>query len=258
MLPGMTDLRGNVRNTGAVVIFSTGPTIPSSKLAGLVFNWITGTPAPRALVEARPATDTSTVYVTLADSAGVFLLQTLTPGSYRVRGILDDNNNKGLDPRESWDTTTVTIADAASVELYPFPHDSVGARLASIGLRDSVTLELVFDHPIDIKQTVTPADISIKTPDSASIRIVSVTKPELPVDTTAIRVARPSRPIPSNSLLLHIGTPIKQRTTVRVRTIAIRGLDGVAYTSDRVETLTPLPPPGTPPPSAPLRVRIPR
>ena len=249
MLPGMSDLRGNVRNTGAVVIFSTGPTIPNSTLSGIVFNWLTGALAPRAFVEARPTTDTSTVFVTVADSTGAFLLPTMAPGQYRVRAILDGNNNKGLDPREEWDTATVALTNSARVELYPFPHDSVGARLASIGLRDSVTLELVFDHPIDVNQHFAPASVSIKTSDSASIPIVSITKPELLRDTTAAVGPRPSRPIPSNSLLVGIGTPIRQKTTVRVRTMEVRGLDGVAFTSDRVEALTPAPPP--PPPGAP-------
>jgi hypothetical protein len=249
MLPGMTDLRGNVRNTGAVVIFSTGPTIPNSTLSGIVFNWLAGALAPRAFVEARPTTDTSTVFVTVADSTGAFLLPTMAPGQYRVRAILDGNSNKGLDPREEWDTATVALTNSARVELYPFPHDSVGARLASIGLRDSVTLELVFDHPIDVNQHFAPASVSIKTSDSASIPIVSITKPELLRDTTAAVGPRPSRPIPSNSLLVGIGTPIRQKTTVRVRTMEVRGLDGVAFTSDRVEALTPAPPP--PPPGAP-------
>ncbi|HVD61031.1 MAG TPA: Ig-like domain-containing protein, partial [Gemmatimonadaceae bacterium] len=30
MLPGLADLRGNVRNVGATIVFSTGATIPSS------------------------------------------------------------------------------------------------------------------------------------------------------------------------------------------------------------------------------------
>src|SRR4029079_8676983 len=59
MLPGMSDLRGNVRNTGAVLVFSTGAEMPQSRIAGTVFNWLTGNPAPRAFIEARPVTDTT-------------------------------------------------------------------------------------------------------------------------------------------------------------------------------------------------------
>jgi Bacterial Ig-like domain len=251
MLPGIADLRGNVRNTGAAMIFSTGPTIPASYLSGTVFNWLTGTAAPRAFVEARSRADSSIVYVAVADSMGTFLMRSLAPGQYRVRGIIDANNNNGLDPREAWDTTTVAVTDSGRAEVYAFPHDSVGARLASIGLRDSVTLELIFDHAIDVNQRFTPQSIIIKTSDSVSVPVISVTKAEVAADTTRRVKVHATRGIPSASLLIRIGVPIKQPTTVRVRTIDVRGLDGVGYTSDRVVTLAP------PPPPAPLPARAP-
>jgi hypothetical protein len=252
LLPGITDLRGNVRNTGGVVVFSTGPTIPTSRLSGTVFNWLTGTPAPRAFVEARSRTDSSVTYVAVADSTGSFIMRNVAPGAYRVRGIIDDNSNRGLDPREAWDTTGVSLTDSARAELYAFAHDSVGARLANVGLRDSVTLELIFDHPIDMNQHPTPQSIDIKTSDSATVPIVSVTKSEVAVDTTGPIRIRPTRGIPSTSLLVRLGIKIKQPTIVRIRTINIRGLDGVGFTSDRVVTLTPPRPPAPPaPPGVP-------
>ena len=247
MLPGITDLRGNVRNTGAVMIFSTGPTIPASYLSGTIFDWLTGTAAQRAFVEARSRADSSIVYVAVTDSMGTFIMRNLAPGQYRVRGIIDANNNKGLDPREAWDTATVAVTDSGRAEVYAFPHDSVGARLASVGLRDSVTLELIFDHAIDVNQRFTAQSIIIKTSDSASVPVISVTKAEVVADTTRPVQVHATRGIPSTSLLIRIGVPIRQPTTVRVRTIDVRGLDGVGYTSDRVVTLAPRPP--SPPPA---------
>jgi len=262
MLPGMSDLRGNIRNTGAVVVFSTGAEIPQSRIAGTVFNWLSGNPAPRAFVEARPVTDTTIAYVAATDSTGGFLVPNVAPGSYRVRAILDDNNNRGLDPREAWDTATVALTDEARLELFAFPHDSVGARLANVGLRDSVTLELLFDHAINVNQQFDQSSISIKRADSVDVPVLSVTKPQVPVDTlpASIFAPRPSRPIPSTSLLVKIGTPIKTRTTLRIRTIGVRGLDGIPFTSDRVVIVEPPPPvvapapapaPGAPPPPPP-------
>jgi hypothetical protein len=256
MLPGMSDLRGNVRNTGATILFSTGAEIPSSRIAGTVFNWIGGSPAPRAFVEARTVADTNTVYVAATDSTGRFILSNLAPGTYRVRAILDDNSNRGLDPREAWDTVIVSLTDTARAELFAFPHDSVGARLANVGLKDSVTLELLFDHAIDVNQRFDSSSISIKKSDSVAVRIISVTRPQIAADTSAVVAPRPSRPIPSTSLLVRIGTPIKSRTTLRIRTIGVRGLDGVPFTTERVVVVEPppvLPPAGAPParPSAP-------
>src|SRR3954465_13946557 len=45
MLRGLADIRGNVRNTGATTFFSTGPTIPRTRVAGVVFDWVSGQPA---------------------------------------------------------------------------------------------------------------------------------------------------------------------------------------------------------------------
>ncbi|HLE57735.1 MAG TPA: Ig-like domain-containing protein, partial [Rhodothermia bacterium] len=208
MLPGMSDLRGNVRNTGATLVFSTGAEIPSSRIAGTVINWLSGNAAPRAFVEARTVVDTNTVYVAATDSTGRFVFSSLTPGTYRVRAILDDNSNRGLDPREAWDTAVVALTDTARTELFAFPHDSVGARLANVGLRDSVTLELLFDHAIDVNQRFDSSSVSIKGSDSVSIPIISITRPQLAADTSAVVAPRPSRRTPSTSLLVRIGTSI--------------------------------------------------
>ena len=247
MLPGISDLRGNVRNAGAVTVFSTGPAIATARLAGTAFNWVVGTTAPRAFIEARPSTDSNTVYVTVADSTGTFLMRYMNPGTYRVRGIIDENSNRALDPREAWDTVTVALTDSAHVEIYAFPHDSVGARLSSVALRDSVTLELIFDHGINVNQQLTPQSVSIKTPDSAAVPVVSVTRSAVVLDTTGPPRARPSRGIPSTSLLVRLGIQITQSTTLHIRTIDIKGLDGVGFTSDRVVTVAPPKPPAPPP-----------
>jgi hypothetical protein len=254
MLPGMTDLRGNVRNTGAVTIFSTGSTIPSSYLTGSAFNWVTGAAAPRAFVEARPTTDTTTDFVAIADSTGTFRFPNLPSGTYRVRAILDDNNNKGLDPREAWDTATVTVTDSARAELYAFPHDSVAPRVSGVGIRDSVTLEILFDHPIDPSQTLTPASITIKTADSTALGIASVSRPGAATDSVARPIAALiKRGIPSTSLIVKLAAPLRTATTIRVRALNIRGLDGISGSTERVERVDPNPPapPAAPPPPPP-------
>ncbi|HET7457521.1 MAG TPA: Ig-like domain-containing protein, partial [Gemmatimonadaceae bacterium] len=155
MLPGISDLRGNVRKEGATAVFSTGPTIPSTTVRGVVFDWVKSEPAARALVEAivvPPGADTSararrdsTVYVTSSDSSGRFAFAHLPPGPYVVRGVLDANNNRALDPREAWDSVRVSLADSARVELLTFVHDTLGPRIASVSASDSVTLRVAFD-----------------------------------------------------------------------------------------------------------------
>jgi len=38
MMKGVADLRGNIRKTGATTFFSTGPTIPRTRITGTVFD----------------------------------------------------------------------------------------------------------------------------------------------------------------------------------------------------------------------------
>jgi hypothetical protein len=45
LLPGVRDLFGNIRQEPAEIVFSTGPPIPSTAIAGIVMDRITGRPA---------------------------------------------------------------------------------------------------------------------------------------------------------------------------------------------------------------------
>lgn len=285
MLPGISDLRGNTRNTGAATVFSTGSTIAGSSIMGTLFNWVEGRTVPRGIVEARPVTDTTTVYVTVTDSIGDFTLRNIPNERYRVRGFQDDNNNRGIDPREPFDTLITTVTDSARVELDAFVHDSVGTRLSSIIVKDSVTLELVFDNPLSVTTLPTPASIRIRSASDSTevIPVLSVTPP--PVDTipalprppagavtppavapipaaaaaaAAALTRKPSRPVPLRSLQAKLSKPLRPKVTYRVRASDVQNLLGVAKTSERDAILpvpaappAPNPVPGAVPPPAP-------
>ncbi len=266
MLPGLSDLRGNVRNTGAVTIFSTGATIPAGRITGRLFSWSDGRIAPRGLVEARTAPDTTLVYVTNSDSTGAFVIGNLAPGPYLVRGLIDDNNNRGVDPREAWDTVSETVTDSARVELLAFLRDSIGARLSSVTARDSVTLELAFDNPLAPAQPLTAANVRVTGRDSVDVPIAAVSPP--PPDTAVTGVIRPSRPSPVRTMVVRLGRPLLRRTEYRVRVSNVRNLIGVARDSERTVTLAapaapppapptvpPASPPAAPPPAPPATAR---
>ena len=265
LLPGLGDLRGNTRTTGAVTLFSTGPTIPAGRIGGTFFNWAEGRAAPRGLIEARPRSDTTIVYITSADSVGHFVLSTLPPGPYLVRGYADDNNNKDLDPREPWDSAAVTVVDSASADIYAFVHDSLGARLTGVAVRDSVTLELNFDNPLAPAPLPGVANIRIRASDSTDVPVLSIAPPPqdttltattrlaLPIppqDTTRKATVRLARPIPPRTLIVKLGRPIRARADYRVRVIDIRNLMGVVRSSERLLSV-PAPPPVVPPAAAP-------
>ena len=256
LLPGMSDIRGNVRNTGAVTIFSTGRSIPQTRLTGRLFNWPAGAVAPRAVVEAVSRPDTSLIYVTTTDSLGRFLFPHLPSGPYTVRGFLDENANRGLDQRELWDSVAITLADSASVELLAFVHDSVGPRISEVSIRDSVTLVLNFDGPILVPVAFTAASVTVTAPDSTRLPVVSVRSAAEARDTAfeapgvIAETTRPSKPVPPRTLIVALGAPLRAGIDYRVRAIDIRSLVGVARSSERTATI-PLPPAVSPPPAKP-------
>jgi hypothetical protein len=189
MLPGLVDLHNNVRKTGAVLTFSTGPTIPQTVVRGRVFDWQTGLVAPRAFVQALVRTDTSTVYVTVADSTGGFIFRHLPAGDYLLRGFVDANSNRTLDRTEIWDTTGVPLTDSARVELLAFLHDTIGPRISEVDVHDSVTLRVMFDRGIDSSQHISAALFTLKDKDSATVPI-TVARSAAEFDSAQASVAR--------------------------------------------------------------------
>ena len=62
----MPTCANNAMKQGATLVFSTGPTIPTLRINGIVFDWVAERPAPNALIEA--ITPDSIVYLAQADS----------------------------------------------------------------------------------------------------------------------------------------------------------------------------------------------
>ena len=172
-LAGVSDLRGNADSLQHQYIFSTGPTRASSLIRGEVFDWATGQSASKAYVEAIHLPDSLT-YGEYADSLGRFVVRYLPPGRYLVRGIIDANNNRVLDRRELFDSATVALTDSASHELLAFVHDSIGAGLAEVEVRDSVTLRSRFDRPLRPGVPVPATRFSLRAADSSVVPIASV------------------------------------------------------------------------------------
>jgi hypothetical protein len=173
LLPGLVDLRGNARDSTTVLVFSTGDSIVATRLTGAVFDWMRAAPASRAFVVAHPASDTTVLSTTEADSLGRFVLPFLSPGDYIVRGIIDANRNRRIDARELWDSVRVTLRDSAAIELYGAVRDSVYPRLVSVAAPDSLTLRLTLDRPLSPDTTAAPR-VEVFGPDSAAIAVTRV------------------------------------------------------------------------------------
>lgn len=246
MLRGIADLRGNVRNTGASTFFSTGRTLPRTRLAGRVFDWVAGAPANGALVESFVRPDTLRPFIALVDSTGAFAIEHLPPARYTVRAFLDRNRNLGIDPSEPWDSVSIDVRDSVSTTLLIFVHDSVPPRIRDVSAGDSVSLQVAFDRPVDPSQTLTAANFAVIGPDSAPVPILSagaVTRDTTKRDTTQRTMPRPA---PVSETVIRLQRPLAPKVTYRVRAMGIRGLLGHAGDSERAYTA----PAPTPPPAA--------
>lgn len=288
MMSGLSDLRGNVRKTGASTFFSTGTTIPRTRLTGNVFDWVSGTPAAGALVESFVPPDTIHPYVALTDSNGGFVIEHMPPARYTVRAYVDRNKNLTIDPSEPWDSLSINVTDSARTDLIIFAHDTVAPRLRDVRLVDSLTLQVTFDKPVDPSLRLSPANFAVIAPDSSRIPIVSAGPP--PKDTTTkvnpavtppapIRPlargrapvpARPDtshvpkpvmpRPVPTSDVVIKLQHPLTPKLVYHVRAIGIRGLLGRTADSDRTfspPAPAPAPPtkPGVTPPASPPPVK---
>lgn len=173
--PGIQDVRNNAIDTAIGVVFSTGGPIPTTSVTGVAFDWVLGRGANKALVEAI-AKD-STTYQVLADTAGRFNLQYAPIGEYVIRAIVDRNANRLLDPTEAFDTVRITLTERADVELYAFPRDTVGLRIADIQLPSVDSLKVMrvtFDKPLSPAQSLSRPQFVVLDGDSARIEVVFI------------------------------------------------------------------------------------
>ena len=274
LLPGLTDLRNNTMRTGATIVFSTGPTIPTVRITGIAFEWGLQQPLLRALIEA--VSPDSMVYLAQTDSAGRFSVGPLNPGSYLVRATLDQNQNHRPDRGESFDTVRVSAPHSAPVELLVSPRDTLPARISGVTVADSVTLHVVFDRLLDPSQQFPPGNFHLAGADSVRIPITAVRTPQEeaalmrarsqaamdsarradslagrprppgPPPARADSAARPSRPPPFTTISLVLPRQLAPNASYRVRVTTVKALSGRETGSERSFT-TPRAAPPRPP-----------
>ena len=281
LLPGIVDLRRNRLTTGRLIVFSTGPAIARASLRGTALQWVEQRALVGAVVEAVPLPD-SVGYVTVADSAGTFHVDALSPGRYVVYATADQNNNRRRDRREAYDSALVTLDSATSVTLFTFVHDTAGPRLRVATALDSITVRLEFSQPL---ATGAPLDTGrvrvLELPDSGAVAIAAVldpkqydslttalrqaTKPDsgaakrdstparrptpargdtaaAPKDTSDVRRLLSQRPAPFDKVVLRFARPLKPETRYVIRVRGAVNLNGAAG-DGQVVVLTPKPVP---------------
>ncbi len=174
LLPGVTDLRSNRSEEGAVITFTTGAARPQVTLDGQVLDWSTGRPAAEALVIASLLPD-SLHYRGVADSSGRFSLGPLPQGDYSVSGVLDQDTDHTLDPREAFATVRLARGKTVVGELWTFVHDTTPPRIQTVVVDDSVKATVTLSQKLDPRQRLATRDVSLRLlPDSTPLTVSSI------------------------------------------------------------------------------------
>lgn len=162
---GIADLLSNRTDEPIVVTFSTGPPVTSTRAEGRAFDRLTGRPLSDVRVLFLALTGDSVPYTAVTDREGRFALRSLPPGRYRAFGFDDLNRDRllqrGLEPYDSATFRLRDAASSASLTLRLTEPDSTAPVLGRIEARDSVTLALEFDDPLDPEQDFGAARVSV-------------------------------------------------------------------------------------------------
>lgn len=174
--PVLQDLYGNPMEEMVDVIFSTGPEIPATAVAGLVTDRLTRKPVERARVEAIRAAD-SAVYVAETDTAGYFALRHIPEGEYAVRAYLDRTPNREPDFGEPIDTAMLELG-ASDTTIFTFDllaPDTTPARVTRAEAPDSLTIKITLDDHLDPEVPLDGVVARVwKLPDSTSAPVAEV------------------------------------------------------------------------------------
>jgi hypothetical protein len=169
VLPGIRDLFGNVRDQPAEVVFSTGPPVPATAVAGIVLDRLTNRPVQNAVVRAMRRGDEA-AYTAVGDTGGFFSLRHLPMGVYDVEAFNDLNRNRRRDPAEPMDGRQVSlgaVSDTVALVFNVLAPDTTPPRVTRADVVDSLHVRLTFDDHFDPDQVQGSAAVTLHAlPDS--------------------------------------------------------------------------------------------
>lgn len=176
VLPGIQDRFNNARKEPVELVFSTGPAIPGTAIAGLVRDRVTGQPVASARVTAMSRID-SVTHTTATDADGFFALRYMPLGNYLVRAFEDRNRNHSPDFAEKQADGGAVLgfaADTQVVELTLMQPDTTPARVLRAEARDSLQIRVAFDDHLEPGRQDQLTATLFQLPDSTAVEVAQV------------------------------------------------------------------------------------
>jgi hypothetical protein len=258
LLPSFRDLFGNQAREPAQLVFSTGPAITSTVVAGMLTDRITGQVVSGALVQA--ISKDSLAYTTASDSAGFFALRYLPQGSYTVRAFVDRNHDRHPQFREPQAVITADLGAHRDTLLVTqpialLPNDTTPARVLRADARDSLQIRATLDDYFDTSQPLSVATQLWRLPDSVAVPVRGTWAPVVydsvqraaHPDTSAVARAQPpvrdtTRRLPGQELVVVPAQALAPRTRYRVSINGITNINGIGGGGGSATFLTAAPP----------------
>lgn len=230
VLPVLQDLFNNPLARPIEFAFSTGAPFSDAAVAGLAYERVTGERVPDVRVEARPA-DGGAYHLALSEPDGVFRMPMLPPGTYLLRGYVDQNRDRQRDPFEPADSMTIEVGatDTLLRALALMRPDSSAANLTHVEVVDSVTLRLQLDDYMDVRAPQELATVRVRSlPDSASVPLAGVHYPHALAAARARQdsIARDSALV-ADTTASDTVTPLAPRDTVPLATGDTTAVDSI-------------------------------
>jgi len=177
--PVIQDLFQNTIEQPLEIVFSTGPELPQNALAGLVEDRLTRNAVSGAWVLAVRDSD-SVSYAAMTDSAGLFALRFLPPGTYRLRAFQDRNRDRDANFREEQDSASIRLAEAdtAVVSFALLLPDTTPARVIRAEAPDSLRIRVHLDDHLDPTKGIGEITASLRLlPDSSEWPVARILFP---------------------------------------------------------------------------------
>ena len=183
--PVVQDLFRNAMIGAFEFIFSTGPEMTPTVLAGSIVDRITDQPVDGARVTARAERPEGvaeaddqviSTYIATTDSRGVYAFRYVPAGRYDLTAFVDENRNREHNDSEPISTgqQELNLADTVFLDFAVLAPDTTPAMVGNVEIVDSLTLVVEFDDFLDPDSDLTGVSASLGPDSLPPIDIVAI------------------------------------------------------------------------------------